>query len=590
MDPIPRATLANTIAPTTRIGETAAVTPATAAAIANAQAAAPLVASTLVDISPLGQFLSGVALSRRQLLALQGAPEQASGAYPQAAINPDLLAVAQQLTDSFAQLQTSGIDASQLRSNSNPQDNLAQRYDLLSGDATTDTAGVLAQNGNLLTQAGLARIGIDLRGAQVDPAALQAAFDADRRTTLDALQQGTDVMAQVGAVLAQQQGQAAATAVDADLNSAAATPGQLQAQQQADAAQQRLEAQSELQARQLAQQQAAALAQRQREIEQQMENEELVQDLQDTRLDLLQQQDLNIGTARTDATRQTRLEQDAALQAGQREVQQEVQQEAQQEAQQASARLQDQRALQLQQEQRLQQEQQQQQSLQALQAGQALQAQQTLQTAQQAQDSDAAVRRAQAAQDQQRIEDQRSEREELEAQRVTQEQQLQQQAADDVDEARELRLQASVEQQEQLRQRALQAADEATQAQLDASEAQIAARAASERAQQLAREAQLQADAGQAATAQAQLAQQNIEAQQQAARNAAQVNPPPSSQDPSVAAAIAAYNLTNMAASNGLAGRMAAADSQRPLVPPVAAVEPAKPVNRIQTNIDSRNT
>ncbi|KAB8037433.1 hypothetical protein [Janthinobacterium aquaticum] len=509
MDPIPRTTLTNTIAPSTRIGETAAVTPATATVVATPQGAVGLVASAQVDISPLGQFLSGVALSRRQMLALQGLAEQPNGSVQQAGVNADLLAVAQQLTQSFAQLQTSGIDASQLAASGNSQNNfennLAQRYDLLSGDGTTDTAGALAQNGNLLTQAGLSRIGIDLRGEQVDAAALQAAFEADRAGTLDALQQGTDVMAQVGAVLAQQQGQAAASVVAADLSTQSPV-------QQADATTAAIapDVQGYAQAEVQAEQQAAALARRQREVQQQMENEELVQDMQS---------------------------------------------------------LQTQQATQLNQLSAINQEQQ----------------------TRQLQDSDAATQRAQALQDdQQRVQTERSASDEFDARRVAQDQQLQQQAASEFEQQRQAQLQTDQTGQAQLQQRARQAADEAAQAQLDASEAQIAARAASERAQQLAREAQLQLDAGQAATAQAQLAQQNSEAQLQAARNAAQVNPPPSSQDPSVAAAIAAYNLTNMAASSGLAGRAAAGDTQKPLVAPVAAVEPAKPVNQIQPNIDSR--
>ena len=508
MDPVTRAALANTIIPATRIGETAGVTPATAAAIANARAA-PLVASAQVDISPLGQFLSGVALSRRQLLALQGAAEQPGGASTVNNLMPDVLAVAEQLTQSFAQLQTSGIDASQLANLGNGQDNLAQRYDLLSGDGTTNTDAALAQNGNLLTQAGLARIGVDLRGEQVDPAALQAAFGADRNGTLDALQQGTDVMARVGAVLAQQQGQAAASAVDADLN------GQVLSEPLVQQAATPAPAAANVQARQ----QAEALAQRQLEVQQQMENEELVQDMQS---------------------------------------------------------LQDTRQLQ------------EQQVAERLQAQQQIrQAQQTLpsQPALQGQNADAAAQRTQALQDeQQRVQAARSEREDVAAQSVAQEQQLQQQAVTQAEEVRQNRVQTAQAQQAQLEQRAQQAADEAAQAQLDASEAQILARAAAERAQQLAREAQTPLGAGQVATAQAQLAQQNLDVQQRAAQNAAQLVAPPSSQDPSVAAAIAAYNLTNTAA--GLVNRPAG-DAQRPLVAPVAAVEPAKPVNRIQASIDS---
>jgi hypothetical protein len=109
----------------------------------------------------------------------------------------------------------------------------------------------------------------------------------------------------------------------------------------------------------------------------------------------------------------------------------------------------------------------------------------------------------------------------------------------------------------------------------------MAAQAASERAQSLARAAQGQADAG-LATAQAQLAQQNAQAQELAAQAAGMAVPPPSSQDPSVAAAIAAYNLNNAALNPGLMNRpLPASDSRLPLVAPVAAVEPVKPVPKI---------
>jgi len=206
MEPISRATLPNVIPATPRVGETAPLSPVAPLPAAGAAAAIPLLSSTQVDLSPLGQFLSGVALSRRQLLALQGATEQAGTAAAPVNVRDDLLALARQLTASFAQLQTSGIDASQLASAGDTPGSLAQRYDLLSGDGTTGAAAALAQDGSLLTQAGLARIGVDLRNEDVDAAALQAAYAADSAATLDALQQGTDVLAQVGAVLARQQG------------------------------------------------------------------------------------------------------------------------------------------------------------------------------------------------------------------------------------------------------------------------------------------------------------------------------------------------------------------------------------------------
>jgi hypothetical protein len=97
---------------------------------------------------------------------------------------------------------------------------------------------------------------------------------------------------------------------------------------------------------------------------------------------------------------------------------------------------------------------------------------------------------------------------------------------------------------------------------------------------------QVQLDAGLVTTAQAQQAQQNALAQQQAAQNAAQAVQQPSSQDPAVAAAIAAYNLNNSALNPGLMGRqMTAAESQRPLVAPVTQAAPVTPIKNIKPGV-----
>ena len=459
MDPISRATVPNAIPATPRVAEAAPLARTAAVPAAGVANTIPTLASTQVDISPLGQFLSGVALSRRQLLALQGATEEARAANTPVNVNDDLLALARQLTESFAQLQTSGIDASQLATAGDTPGSLAQRYDLLSGDGTTDAAAALAQDGTLLTQAQLARIGIDLRNEDVDAVTLQAAYVADSSATLDALQQGTDVLAQVGAVLARQQGAPLAAAVEADLTSAAALETTAQPRPVEEAAPQ-----------------TAAIAQRQLELQQQLEAEELNLDLQELR--------------------------------------------PQPPAQQAAD------------------------------AAASLQAQRT---------------------DGQRMDAQR-----LDSERIAADQQAQQQETAQVDELRQGQVQ-----QRGLQEQAQVAVDDAVRAQLAASDAQMAARAASERAQSLARAAQGQADAG-LATAQAQLAQQNAQAQELAAQNAGMAVPPPSSQDPSVAAAIAAYNLNNAALNPGLMNRpLPASDSRLPLVAPVAAVEPVKPVNKI---------
>ena len=425
MDPISRATVPNVIPATPGVGATAPLAPALPVPSSSAAAALAALSSTQVDLSPLGQFLSGVALSRRQLLALQGVAEQAGTANTPVNVNDDLLALARQLTESFAQLQTSGIDASQLATAGDTPGSLAQRYDLLSGDGTTDAAAALAQDGSLLTQAQLARIGIDLRNEDVDAATLQAAYAADSNATLDALQQGTDVLAQVGAVLAQQQGAPLAAVVEADLAGAALPSSAMQAAQP--------------QAVDAAPAQTAAIAQRQLELQQQLETEELNQDLQELR-----------------------------------------------------------------------------------------------------QPSPAAV----TIDEQDLLQAQRADSLRVDARRIDSE-----------------RMNADQQVQQQ--------------------EAAGAIQAASDRAQSLAGEAQVQAEAG-LATAQAQLAQQNAQAQALAAQNAGMAVPPPSSQDPSVAAAIAAYNLNNAALNPGLMNRpLPASDSRLPLVAPVAAVEPVKPVTKI---------
>ena len=425
MDPISRATVPNVIPATPRVGATAPLAPALPVPSSRAAPALAALSSTQVDLSPLGQFLSGVALSRRQLLALQGAAEQAGAANTPVNVNEDLLALARQLTESFAQLQTSGIDASQLATAGDTPGSLAQRYDLLSGDGTTDAAAALAQDGGLLTQAQLARIGIDLRNEDVDAATLQAAYAADSNATLNALQQGTDVLAQVGAVLARQQGAPLAAVVEADLTGAALPSGAVQAAQP--------------QAVDAAPAQTAAIAQRQLELQQQLETEELNLDLQELR---------------PPSPAAVTIDEQDLLQA-------------------------------------------------------------------------------------QRADSLRMDARRIDSERMNTDQQVQQQ------------------------------------------EAAGAIQAASDRAQSLAGEAQVQAEAG-LATAQAQLAQQNAQAQALAAQNAGMAVPPPSSQDPSVAAAIAAYNLNNAALNPGLMNRpLPASDSRLPLVAPVAAVEPVKPVTKI---------
>ena len=364
MDPVSSATLANVVPASTRVGTAAAVTPASAAILANAALVNPLVSSTLVDISPLGQYLSGVALSRRQLLVLQGIDDEAASAAKPAVVADDaLVALAQQLSDSFAQLRASGVDAGQLAMTAGSQDDLAQRFALLSGQVTPGASEALAQNTEALTQADLARIGIDLQtGRPVDIAALQAAFDSDRVGTLSVLQQGSDVLAEVGAALTLQQGVPTAAQTVEDLNAAPSPQTVAQQVQQARqsvaqtplafplqdevAGQDRLaitpqvvpadsnstdfsaatvapaaqpevavqpgQAQALAQQQELAQQQA--LAQRQLEVQRQLETEDLTQGLQELRQ---QQQVQQNATLQATQASQAQLDQAGILQAAQ---------------------------------------------------------------------------------------------------------------------------------------------------------------------------------------------------------------------------------------------------------------------------------
>ena len=574
MDPVSSATLANVVPASTRVGSAAAVTPAPAAMLPNTALVNPLVSSTLVDISPLGQYLSGVALSRRQLLALQGIDDEAaSAAKPAVLVDDALVALAQQVSDSFAQLRASGVDAGQLAMTAGSQDDLAQRFALLSGQVTPGASEALAQNTDALTQADLARIGIDLQtGRPVDVAALQAAFDSDRVGTLSVLQQGSDVLAEVGAALTLQQGVPTAAQTVEDLN--AALPPQTLAQQVqqaqqsvaqtplafplqeevagedrlaitpqvvpadsnsidfgaatvAPAAQPEVAVQAEQTGQEQALAQQQALAQRQLEVQQQLETEDLTQGLQELRQQQQVQQNATLQAAQAS---QAQLDQAGTLQAAQ-------------------------------------------------------QVQQTLQT-QAAQRSDPAVQARPLDGEQDRLQTERIVRDDLETQRVAQENTLRQQDAARVESERVDEAQTEQTRQAQLQQQVQQAADDAARAQLAASEAQRLAQAATERAQTVAREAQVQLDAGLVSTAQAQQAQQNALAQQLAAQNAAQAVQQPSSQDPAVAAAIAAYNLNNAALNPGLLGRpVSAAESQRPLVAPVAQAAPVTTIKNLKPGV-----
>lgn len=527
------------------VNSVGAANSATALAAASAPLAALPAASSDVDISPLGQLLSGIALSRRQLLALQGgnadvATTPAANAADEAA---SLAASAQLLADSFVQLRSSGIDAAQLSLSGNDGQQLADQYTGLSQsqDATTNPA-------SSASQASLARIGIDFStDPVVNGAALQAAFEADRAGTLATLQQTGDLLGRIGSTLSP----AAALFADELPEGAELTPvdGLVPPGQQATIA----PAPDTL----AAQVQSDALAQRQLEVQRQLGDEALAESVTEQLAPAQRpsglQAEAELAPVPAGPDQLAKMAELAELdkQAEQTTIEDQAD-AANVAASQAQRQLDAQRQI----------------DTQGLARSDSVQAQQQLQEAQ----------RQQSLREQDELVQQREE-----AQSVAQT-------------------------QVQLREQADLAAQQALQARAAVTAAQEAAQAATERAQALQddlRTRTLEENRQADRTAQAQADLQNglqnsaaaltpnpaidptaaatVAAQGQpinpAANPATPLAPPgngqPQAQDPGVAAAIAAYNLNNAALNPALQARQAAG-AQKPLVTPVAAVESVK--------------
>lgn len=553
MDPV--SPFSSALAPLS-VNSVGAANSATALAAAGAPLAALPAASSDVDISPLGQLLSGIALSRRQLLALQGgnadaATTPATNAADEAA---SLAASAQLLADSFVQLRSSGIDAARLSLSGNDGQQLADQFSALSRpqDAITATGTT--------SQAALARIGIDFAADPVvDGAALQAAFEADRAGTLATLQQTGDLLGRVGATLSP----VGALFADELPEGAelAAADGLAPPGQQATIA----PAPDTL----AAQVRSDALAQRQLEVRRQLGDEALAESVTEELAPAQRpsglQAEAELAPVQGQGGPDTLASVDAPEQADQATLDRQADAVA---ATQAQRQLDAQRQI----------------DTQGLARSDSVQAQQQLQEAQ----------RQQLLRQQDEIEQEGVRQDGVKQTELVQQREQTQSVA---------------QTQAQLREQADLAAQQAVQARAAVTAAQEAAQAATERAQalqddvrtraleesrQAERTAQAQADLqdglqNTAATltpnpaidpaAGATAAAQN-QATNPAANPATPLAPPdngqPQAQDPGVAAAIAAYNLNNAALNPALQARHAGADAEKSLVTPVAAVTPVK--------------
>ncbi|CDG84416.1 hypothetical protein [Janthinobacterium agaricidamnosum] len=234
-------------------------------------------ASSLVDISPLGQMLSGLALSRRQLLALQGGnPDPAATTANPQDDAASLTALAQQLADSLIQLRSNGIGTTRLPLPAKQDDTLASEFAQLSQPQET-----APDSGPALNQTALAGIGIDLQAEPaVNPPLLQAAFETDRDGTLSVLLQTTDLLTRVAAALTPavelnaDQASEGAAAIDA-------TPDQPATPERADVANSPAAPQSDAQ------------IQRQQEVQRQIDTQALTQATPEEQVQLAQQERLD---------------------------------------------------------------------------------------------------------------------------------------------------------------------------------------------------------------------------------------------------------------------------------------------------------
>lgn len=228
-------TPANTTA-VTRLDAVTGITPLVPTTITAAVDLTPL-SSTTVDLSPLGQFLSSLSLSRKTLTQLQGAAT---------AINDTsetnnaeaVTTAAQQLANAFNVLQTNAVQTNAVGTAQSAIDRLASdKPDTpLQPQIQTQTqplqapaAGVnAASNLDALAQLGItlqtSPIAANNNTLVVDEQTLQAAFAANPAGTVASLNQAADTLDAFGADLLRQSANAVTQANSIDVLDNESTP------------------------------------------------------------------------------------------------------------------------------------------------------------------------------------------------------------------------------------------------------------------------------------------------------------------------------------------------------------------------------
>jgi hypothetical protein len=197
--------------PISNADNTAAISPVLPISSAPEASAAEAVAANVqplaatVEFSDLGQFLSTVALSRRQLLELQGARDEALPGEAQLALLND---AAEAIRQSFNQLPPVSSSLTPLLEDEKGASTLAQRL----ADSLRQQ-GAAARPTTSFSATTLASIGVTLdplapesisESLNVNKQVLEAAFQLDRNGTLKLLTQTSEQFNTVGATLARQ--------------------------------------------------------------------------------------------------------------------------------------------------------------------------------------------------------------------------------------------------------------------------------------------------------------------------------------------------------------------------------------------------
>ena len=234
-------TASSTVPAAPQVGAAAGIAPLAAADVsASTEVAAPL--SAVVDLSPLAQFLSTLALSQQQVEALlaavnqqqmqkeQAAAEARESAHAEAVANEEATTAAQAGIGAGAQGSTNSAPiqldrTDQLSTLNDAAQHLADAFNLLqaAGDGSSGNADQTLLN-NLVhglqqgsptenSQTALANIGITLQppllgaaagGLSLDTQALQTAFDKNPQQTLSTLNQTINSFGASGEQFAQQ--------------------------------------------------------------------------------------------------------------------------------------------------------------------------------------------------------------------------------------------------------------------------------------------------------------------------------------------------------------------------------------------------